>query len=216
VINLSLDGSKLGGLRILCLGAHSDDIEIGCGGTMLRLLATLPEVHLGWVVLSAPGVREAEARGSAEAFSSGAASRSIQCFDFEESYFPWHGATIKRSIETLKAFEPDVVFTHARSDLHQDHRVTSELTWNTFRNHLVLEYEIPKYDGDLGSPNVFVPLTEEVCARKIALLKHHFGSQRSKHWFDEQLFSSLTRLRGMECCSPSRHAEAFYGRKVVL
>lgn len=216
MIHLSLDGSKQGGLRILCLGAHSDDIEIGCGGTILRLLETLPEVHVEWVVLSATGVREAEARGSAEAFLSGAASRSIHCMDFEESFFPWHGANIKRFIESLKAFQPDVVFTHGGNDFHQDHRTISKLTWNTFRNHLVLEYEIPKYDGDLGSPNVFLPLTDEVRSKKIALLKQHFGSQRGRHWFDDELFSSLMRLRGMECCSPSRYAEAFYGRKVVL
>jgi LmbE family N-acetylglucosaminyl deacetylase len=204
-------------LRILCLGAHSDDIEIGCGGTILSLIASGTPVDCRWVVLSSDTEREREARASAAEFLKGAKHSDVQVKQFRNGYFPFVGDTIKDYIETLKSGPaPDVIFTHTRDDRHQDHRVVSDLTWNTFRNHLVLEYEIPKYDGDLGAPNVFVPLDEAHCREKIRILQTAFTTQRDKHWFDEATFRGLMRLRGMESCAPSFHAEAFYARKVVL
>jgi LmbE family N-acetylglucosaminyl deacetylase len=202
---------------VLAVGAHADDIEIGCGGTLLSLAAAHPQAELVWVVLSADGARADEARASAAAFAAGFASSRVVVEDFRDSFFPYSGGDVKACFEKLKLdLSPDVVFTHQRSDLHQDHRVVCELTWNTFRNHLILEYEIPKYDGDLGAPNVFVELDEAVATRKLELLMTHFASQRSKHWFTEDLFRALMRLRGMEANSPTLLAEAFYCRKLVI
>ena len=203
--------------HVLCLGAHSDDIEIGCGGTILSLLQTSSALTVTWVVFGAQGTRVEEAQHSAESFLAAAAKREIVIHGFRDGFFPYTGAQIKETFEALKArISPDLVFTHYRHDLHQDHRLISELTWNTFRDHLVLEYEIPKYDGDLGVPNLFVPLEETLCRRKIDILVTSFASQRDKRWFSEDLFRSLLRLRGMECNSPSAYAEAFYGRKLVV
>jgi LmbE family N-acetylglucosaminyl deacetylase len=203
-------------LRVLVLGAHSDDAEIGCGGTILQLIADGAVGSVCWVVLSGQGPRIEEARASAEAMLAGVADRDIRQPGFRDGFFPYDGADIKGFFEDLKAFQPDVIFTHQRNDLHQDHRITCELTWNTFRNHLVLEYEVPKYDGDMGRPNLYVPLDEETRRRKIEHLMEHFATQSSRHWFKEELFSGLLRLRGMECNSPTAHAEAFYSRKAVL
>jgi LmbE family N-acetylglucosaminyl deacetylase len=204
-------------LSALCLGAHADDIEIGCGGTILRLLQTFPSARFHWVVFSSNSIRRNEALRSANLFLKGAKSKQIAVRSYRDGFFPYQGARIKEEFERLKKrFNPDLIFTHYRKDLHQDHRLLNELTWNTFRNHLILEYEIPKYDGDLGSPNVFVPLEESVCKRKAELLDQAFRSQRTKHWFSEGTFFSLMRLRGVEANSPSRFAEAFYGRKVSL
>jgi LmbE family N-acetylglucosaminyl deacetylase len=203
--------------RILCLGAHSDDIEIGCGGTVLTLLERYDNVAVHWVVFSATEVRAAEARESAAAFLACARERQVVIKEYRDGYFPFQGAPIKDDFEALKhEFNPDLVFTHSREDHHQDHRLISDLTWNTFRNHLILEYEIPKYDGDLGHPNIFVPLAESVCSRKVQLLLDSFRSQRQRQWFDEQTFRALLRLRGLEANSPTRYAEAFHCRKVVL
>jgi LmbE family N-acetylglucosaminyl deacetylase len=208
---------KAGASTILCLGAHSDDIEIGCGGTILRLIAEHPRLAFHWVVLSAAGARRKEARASAGAFLRGASSRTVVLREFRDGFFPYKGGEIKDFFETLKRdAAPNVIFTHARSDLHQDHRLVSELTWNTFRDHLILEYEIPKYDGDLGAPNVFVPLEERICRKKIRLLHRHFRSQLSNSWFDEDTFRALMRLRGLESNAPSRFAEAFTVRKLAL
>jgi LmbE family N-acetylglucosaminyl deacetylase len=202
---------------VLCLGAHSDDIEIGCGGTILRLLEGATEIECHWVVLSSDAQREKEARASAGAFLKGARRREIAVHQFRNGYFPFVGDAIKDYFEQLKStLSPDLVFTHTRDDRHQDHRVVSDLTWNTFRNHVILEYEIPKYDGDLGSPNLFVPLDETHCLEKLRILRESFSSQRDKHWFDDATFRALMRLRGMESCAPSFHAEAFYVRKLVL
>ena len=201
---------------VLCIGAHADDIEIGCGGTLLKLLGASPGRSVTWVVMSAPGARGAEARRSAGAFLAGARRRKVVVKRFRESFFPYQGARIKAYFETLRrSVEPDLVLTHYRGDLHQDHRLLAELTWNTFRNHLILEYEIPKYDGDLGAPNVFVQLDEQTCRRKAQWLCKHFQTQANKHWFSADTFLSLMRLRGIECASPSGYAEAFYGRKMV-
>ena len=209
---LQLDGVK----RILCVGAHSDDIEIGCGGTLLRLLRASNDLEIMWVVFSAEGSRSREAKQSAEALLHGVKKKRIVVKQFEGSFFPFHGARIKSYFETLKAFRPDLVFTHYRDDRHQDHRVLSDLAWNTFRNHLILEYEIPKYDGDLGIPNVFVQLDEDICRRKAAHLCKYFQTQGNRHWFSEDTFLGLMRLRGIECAAGTKYAEAFYGRKIVV
>jgi LmbE family N-acetylglucosaminyl deacetylase len=215
MLDLSCGGAKID--SALFLGAHSDDIEIGCGGTIQRLVAARPNARIHWVTLSSDGVRAEETRNAAAKLTSGAKSTDVRTESFAESFFPYRGADIKAYFERLKReMNPDVVFTHYRNDLHQDHRVVNELTWNTFRNHLVLEYEIPKFDGDLGSPNVFVPLSAELAAEKIRLVHASFPSQREKHWFDEALFPGLMRLRGMEAASPSGFAEAFTSRKLSL
>lgn len=218
MLALRLDTASIEGpLNVLALGAHADDIEIGCGGTLLRLAESDPGATVTWIVLSGDGDRAKEARASAEEFLSSFASRRIEVEGFRDGYFPFAGAEIKDYFERLKTeLTPHVVFTHQRSDLHQDHRLVSELTWNTFRDHLVLEYEVPKYDGDVGSPNLFVPLSESISSRKIDALLTHFGSQRSKRWFTRDLFEASLRLRGMESNAPSGHAEAFYSRKLVL
>ena len=202
---------------MLAIGAHPDDIEIGCGGTILKLIEESAISEVRWVVLSGEGERAQEARRSAEALLEGVPGSDVVLCDFPDGFFPYEGKRVKDFFEGLKAdFSPDVVFTHQRADLHQDHRTACELTWNTFRDHLILEYEVPKYDGDMSAPNAFVPLSEGLSQRKIQHLMDHFASQRSKHWFREDLFSGLLRLRGMECNSPSSHAEAFFCRKAVL
>ncbi len=202
---------------ILCLGAHGDDIEIGCGGTVLKLLERNPALHVHWVVLSAEGGRRDEVLRSAGTLLAGAGSQDIQVCDFEDRYFPAQASEIKRVFDRVgRSLSPELVFTHFREDLHQDHRLVSELTWNTFRDHLILEYEIPKWDADLTAPNVYVPLPEDVVARKVELLLEHFPTQRGKHWFTDDLFRGLMRLRGMEANSPTRFAEAFRCRKLVL
>jgi LmbE family N-acetylglucosaminyl deacetylase len=203
---------------VLAIGCHADDIEIGCGGTILGLLERNPRIEVTWVVLSATGEREAEARASSAAFLAGAGRKPrIVLESFRDSFFPYVGAEVKEAFERLKReVSPQLVLTHAGTDCHQDHRLVAELTWNTFRNHLILEFEIPKYDADLGTPNVFVPLDESVVRRKIDLLLEHFGSQRSRHWFTEDLFRGLMRLRGMEANSPTGYAEAFRCRKLQL
>ncbi|MGH9133079.1 MAG: PIG-L deacetylase family protein [Ilumatobacteraceae bacterium] len=204
-------------LSILCLGAHSDDIEIGCGGTLLRLLAERPGTSVHWVVFSADDAREVEARASAAAFLTEAGSSEVIVHRFRESYFPFVGAEIKDAFEAVqRVVTPDVVFTHRRDDEHQDHRTVAELTWNTFRDHVIAEYEIPKYEGDLGQPNLFVPLGGTVADRKVELLMEHFGSQRSKRWFRPETFRGLMALRAVECNAPDGWAEAFHARKLTL
>jgi LmbE family N-acetylglucosaminyl deacetylase len=202
-------------LSVLCLGAHSDDIEIGAGGTLLSLIASGAELDVHWCVASATGGREDEARASAEAFLEGATAATVSVGSFRDSYLPYEGAAVKAWVEAQKPrMKPDLVLTHQANDAHQDHRLISELTWNAFRDSLILEYEIPKWDGDLGQPNTYVGIEEDVLARKIRLLETHFGSQRSKDWFDAETFRALARLRGVEC--RTRYAEAFYVRKMRL
>ncbi len=214
--SLALSGVNDRPLRILCLGSHSDDIEIGCGGTILRLLSQNANVEIAWVVFSSSKEREQEARTSAAMFLEHAAKKEIIVSDFRDAFFPFEGAKIKDFIEQLKSASPDLIFTHNRQDAHQDHRLIGELTWNTFRNHLILEYEVPKYDGDLGQPNFFVPLEKDVYQKKVQYLVDAFASQRFKQWFEPETFLSLMRLRGIECVAPSGYAEAFYCRKSVL
>jgi LmbE family N-acetylglucosaminyl deacetylase len=217
MIHLNLTGRATGPLTVLCMGAHSDDIEIGCGGTILRLAEEYPGTVFHWVVFSAIGVREAEARRAAALFVDPTALRAPLLNTFPDGFMPFVGGEVKAVFEELKQVtSPDLIFTHNRKDAHQDHRLLAEMTWSTFRDHLILEYEIPKYDGDLGQPNMFVPLEAELCQKKVSYLMEAFQSQHTKRWFQENTFLSLLRLRGMECNAPSGYAEAFYCRKLVL
>ncbi len=204
--------------RLLCLGAHADDIEIGAGGTVMRLIAENPGLEVSWVVVGASdGARADEARRSAELFTAGARKVEVSTLGFRDSFLPWQGEKVKQAFESLKAaFAPDLILTHHDDDRHQDHRLVSELTWNTWRDHAILEYEIMKWDGDLGRPNVYVPLEESLCRAKVDHLMAIYQTQRSRSWFTEDTFVALMRLRGVECNSPSRYAEAFHGRKIVL
>lgn len=217
MINIVLNVNSPRALNVLCLGCHSDDIEIGCGGTIIRLSEEYPGTNFHWVVFNAVGLREAEARRAAQLFTGGARLQGPLLNTFQDGFMPFVGAEVKAVFEKLKtAVSPDLVLTHNRKDAHQDHRLIAELTWNTFRDHLVLEYEIPKYDGDLGQPSFYVPLNEPLYKKKVQYLMEVFETQRTKRWFDENTFLSLMRLRGMECNSPSGYAEAFYCRKLVL
>jgi LmbE family N-acetylglucosaminyl deacetylase len=214
---LTLGGVARGPLEILCLGSHPDDIEIGCGGTILRLACEHPGSVFHWVVFCAGGPRGEEARQAAQRFAGASGLREPLLHTFPDGHLPFHGPGVKATFERLKqAVSPDLIFTHYRNDAHQDHRMVAELTWQTFRDHMILEYEIPKYDGDLGTPSVFVPLSAELCQTKVAGIMQAFPSQHQKHWFREDTFLSLMRLRGMECVAPSGYAEAFYSRKLVL
>jgi LmbE family N-acetylglucosaminyl deacetylase len=216
MIQLSLDGAARG-LKILCLGSHSDDIEIGCGGTILRLAEQYPDCTFYWVVFSATGVRATEAQCAAVRFAGSARLKGPVLKTFPDGFLPFVGSEVKAVFEELKQeISPDLIFTHNRKDAHQDHRLIAELTWNTFRNHLILEYEIPKYDGDLGQPSFFVPLQPETYQKKTQYIMDAFQSQHGKHWFQPETFLSLMRLRGMECNAASGYAEAFYCRKVIL
>jgi LmbE family N-acetylglucosaminyl deacetylase len=204
-------------LNILCLGAHSDDIEIGCGGTILRLREQYPQSVFHWIVFSAIGTRESEAKRGADLFVDPRRLKGPLLKSFPDGFMPFSGSEVKTVFEQMKqSVSPDVIFTHNRKDAHQDHRLLAELTWNTFRDHLILEYEVPKYDGDMGKPSVFVPLSQADSQKKIDNIMDAFKSQQSKRWFQRDTFLSLMRLRGMECNSPSGYAEAFYCRKLVL
>jgi len=203
--------------KILCLGAHSDDIEIGCGGTVLKLVQAVPLAQFRWVVFSGDNIRRGEALQGASAFLDGIESKQIDAYDFRESYFPFIGADIKDCFEKIKGeYNPDLVFTHYANDAHQDHMLISKLTWNTFRNHLIIEYEIPKYDGDLGAPNLFVNLEESLVQKKTGFICDIFQTQKKKLWFSEESFRSIMRVRGVEANSPTNYAEAFYCRKMVF
>jgi LmbE family N-acetylglucosaminyl deacetylase len=205
-----------GPLNVLCLGAHSDDIEIGCGGTLLQIQRWYPQIAFHWVVFSAIGPRRDEACQGAQSFTAGMSCKPV-LKEFQDGFLPYMGREVKQTFEELKTeVQPDIIFTHSASDAHQDHRLLSELTWNTFRNHFILEYEIPKYDGDMARPNFFVPLEDSVRESKIELLMNTFPSQRQRGWFQPETFSGLMRVRGMECNAPSGYAEAFNVRKVVL
>ena len=203
-------------LRVLCLGAHSDDIEIGCGGTILRIREQHSPCEFHWVVFSAIGIRGEEARKAAELFGQ-SSLQGPALKSFRDGYMPFEGASIKDFFEELKQkVAPDLIFSHNHQDAHQDHHLISELTRNTFRDHLILEYEIPKYDGDLGRPSFFVPLPVEMCRRKVQHIMDVFQTQHDKRWFQPETFFSMMRLRGVECNAPSGYAEAFYCRKMTL
>jgi LmbE family N-acetylglucosaminyl deacetylase len=204
-------------LSILCLGAHSDDIEIGAGAMLLSMLERGIRIDAHWCVLNGIDERKREAAASAADFLSGSESANIEVMSFDDGFFPQQGNAIKSWFEDLKGrVDPDLILTHRGDDAHQDHRQVSRLTWNTFRDHCILEYEIPKWDGDMGQPNLYVPVSASALKRKVDLLMSHFGSQRSKQWFDAETFMGLARLRGMECRAPERYAEAFFARKLVL
>ena len=204
------------GLRILYLGAHCDDIEIGCGGTIMRMSEEYTTQQVKWLVFTSTDTRAVEARTSAEYFLQKCKKKEIVIKNFRDGFLPYEADAVKHVFEELKSFQPDIIFTHCRHDLHQDHRVVCELTWNTFRNHLIFEYEIPKYEGDLGSPNCFVPLEGAVAEKKVQAIVENYGSQASKQWFDKETFFSIMRIRGLESASKTRYAEAFYVRKFIL
>ena len=213
MIACNLNGVK----RVLCLGAHSDDIEIGCGGTVLRMIEQSKNIEFYWLVLSSNPKRAKEAERSANSFLRGARRKTIVVKSFRDGFLPYIGAPVKEIFEEIKKiFFPDVIFTHFRQDLHQDHRMVCELTWNTFRNHFILEYEVPKYDADLCSPNFFVPLSNGQARKKVNGRIRYFGTQRNKQWFSENLFYSLMRLRSIEIAAPTKHAEAFHCRKALM
>lgn len=201
---------------ILLLGAHCDDIEIGCGGAVQRLTANYPDAKIVWVTLGSDVQRASETRAAAAKLLAGVGDPVVRVEEFKASYFPHCGPALKDYFETLKSFDPDLIFTHYRHDLHQDHRVTNELTWNTFRDHTILEYEIPKFDGDLGTPNVFFALTRAEMKRKCDILLECFPSQLQRQWFTRDTFEAIARLRGIECNAPEGFAEAFYSRKLRL
>jgi LmbE family N-acetylglucosaminyl deacetylase len=216
VIKLSVPHKGSDPLTVLCLGAHSDDIEIGCGGTLLHFKKAFPRLRFHWVVFSASGPRGQEAAKAAELFTSGC-EKQIVLRDYRDGFLPYDASEVKDFFEEMKGqVNPDLIFTHWQGDAHQDHRLLSDLTWNTFRNHLILEYEIPKYDGDMGRPNMFVPLDAPLYANKLDYLFEAFVSQRTKRWFDRDTFLGLMRIRGMECNAASGYAEAFHCRKLVL
>lgn len=204
--------------HLLCLGAHCDDIEIGCGGAVLKLLQEYTNVSVTWVVFTSTESRYKEAEEGAKRFCANAKSLDLKIFDLKDGYLPYSGEVVKNLFEQVKKSidAPDLILTHYRNDLHQDHRKVCELTWNTFRNHLILEYEIPKWDGDMGIPNTFIPLSEALCKEKIRHLQEVYNTQQTKKWFTDDLFWSLMRIRGMECNSKSRFAEAFHSRKLIL
>jgi LmbE family N-acetylglucosaminyl deacetylase len=214
---LSLFSEGQGVRKILALGAHADDIEIGCGGTLLRLLSERSDLEVTWVVFCSTPERAREAEASAQRFLERASRRRVIVKSHRDGFLPTEQARVKEEFEELKAqVSPDLILTHFRDDRHQDHRVVSELTWNTWRNHAIWEFEIPKYDGDFGSPNLFVPLDPATVERKIALVLEAFPTQAGKSWFTADLFRAVARIRGMECAAPDRLAEAFYGRKLVV
>jgi LmbE family N-acetylglucosaminyl deacetylase len=202
-------------LKILCLGAHPDDIEIGCGGTILKLIE-LHDTQITWIVFSANPKRKKEAIESANTFLEKSGTKTIIVNNFDETYFPYDGREIKQYFFQLSSFNPDIIFTHHRGDSHQDHKLICELTWNTFRDHLIFEYEIPKYDGDLGNPNVYSILPKEIGEKKIGTIVKVFRSQKDRNWFDEETFWALLRLRGVESNSVTKYAEAFYARKISI
>jgi LmbE family N-acetylglucosaminyl deacetylase len=217
LLKFNFGDRKEGSLKILCLGAHSDDIEIGCGGSILRLLSEYRNAEIYWVVLGSSGRRDQEALSSAKKFLKNTKKKKIIVNNFKDSFFPYMGGEIKNFFEKIiKNVSPDIVFTHYRHDLHQDHRLVSELTWNTFRNHFILEYEIMKYDGDIGVPNFFVHLDNPICQNKIRIIMDSFQTQRGKDWFTSEVLYSILRLRGMESKAPGDYAEGFYCRKLIF
>lgn len=214
-LNFNKPGGE--GLKILCLGAHCDDIEIGCGATLLKMIRQYRIERIEWVVFASNDQRRQEAIEAAGRFLEEVPEKNVRVLSYRDAFLPHSALEIKEEFEQIKtSLDPDLIFTHYRDDRHQDHRLISDLTWNTWRHHLILEYEIPKYDGDLGHPNLFVRLTEELVGEKISILQECYATQRSKHWFDEETFKALMRIRGMESAHQQRYAEAFYARKITI
>lgn len=218
IARLGLRPAGAAPLRVLAMGAHADDVEIGCGGAILRLLAEHPGSEVRYVVFSASPVRADEARAAAAELTAAASRVTIDVHGFRDSFFPWdQPVRLKETMAELrKSFDPDVVFTHHRADVHQDHAIIAQLSWNAFRDHLILEYEIPKYEGDLGSPNVYVPLDDATAKKKVDVILRHYATQAGKGWFRAETFEAVMRLRGIECNAPAAWAEAFHGRKILL
>jgi LmbE family N-acetylglucosaminyl deacetylase len=218
MLNLTFDAKEKGPFKILCLGAHCDDIEIGCGATLLQLMdQEKRNLSFVWIVFSCDQKRKEEALSSATVLLDGVENKTVRVKQFKDGFFPFYGEQIKEYFEELKVcFSPDLIFTHYAKDAHQDHRLISELAWNTFRDHMILEYEIPKYDGDMGAPNVFVQLNDELCRKKVQHILKHFNTQTGNHWFRESTFLSLMRIRGIESNAATGYAEGFYCRKIVL
>lgn len=217
MLNWIAGNSRTGKRRILCLGAHCDDIEIGCGGTLVQLTQQAPDTEVHCVVFSSTPEREQESRKALGQLLVAAEDITIDVLEFRNSFFPYVGAAIKERFEVIRdAGDPDLIFTHCRDDRHQDHRLISDLTWNTYRDHAILEYEIPKYDGDLTQVNTYVPLKSDSVAQKIRSLLECFPSQQSRQWFTDDTFRAIMRLRGIECNSPSGYAEGFVSRKAVI
>lgn len=201
--------------QLLCVGAHSDDIEIGAGATIMRIVRENPDVAVTWCVLSGNETRHEEARRAAAQVLGKDVKPKILLSRFVNSRFPAQREEIKEFFEqNLKSTDPDLILTHRRDDAHQDHRLVNELTWNTYRSHQIWEYEIPKWDGDLMQPNLYVPVDPQDVDAKVAVLRDVFSSQRNKHWFDEETFRGLMRIRGLE--SNTRYSEAFFARKFVV
>ena len=207
-----------GPLKILCIGAHSDDIEIGCGATLLKMIEEYgTKIEIVWAVFSANGERERESKESADFFLRRVSRKKIVLHHFRDGFFPSAFEAVKEKFEEIKKeISPDIIFTHYREDRHQDHRIISDVTWNTFRDHMILEYEVPKYDGDFGSPNLFVEVDEKICRKKTTAVLRFFQTQKKKHWMTEETLLSVLRLRGIESGRRSRYAEAFYCRKMIL
>lgn len=217
MLNTILNIKKDQPLNVLCLGAHSDDIEIGCGATILRLIAEHNKTNFRWIVFSASLERSIEAQSSAARFLKGTNQQTVEVKSYRDGYFPFVGDQIKDEFEQIKTeFAPDIILTHYRDDAHQDHRLINMLTWNSWRNHLILEYEIPKYDGDMGQPNFFVAADDNLCQNKFEIILDSFKSQANKQWFTEETFRSIMRLRGIEANASGGYAEAFYGRKILF
>ena len=215
--NFLLNRDNFQELSILCIGAHCDDIEIGCSGTLLSFLQSAPDTTINWVVCSSTAERKQETELAARRLGIGKRQIRLHFLDFRDGYLPWSGAEVKDALRRVTSpMTPNLVFTHYGEDLHQDHRLISELTWNLFRDHLILEYEVPKYDGDLGRPNMFMPLDSDIADEKIRLLLESYPSQSGKHWFSDETFRALLRIRGIESGRNNRYAEAFYSRKTCL
>ena len=217
MLGLSLGPGKEDGLNLLCLGAHCDDIEIGCGGALLALQDKYSINTIRWEVFASTPARKKEAEAAAHSFVDSKSSLQLSIHSYRDAFLQESWSDIKEDFEGIKqSFQPDLILTHFGQDKHQDHRLISELTWNTFRNHLILEYEIPKYDGDLGQPQIFIPVTDGQAQKKVDILMDAYLSQAGKHWFEADTFLSLMRLRGLECGGEQKYAEGFYLRKGMI
>jgi LmbE family N-acetylglucosaminyl deacetylase len=204
-------------LEVLALGAHPDDIEIGCSATIIKLAQLYPHLSINWVVFSGDANRKKEANNSAKELLKKVTRKNFTFYNFKDGFFPYEGRLIKECFEEIKVnTAPDIIFTHFRNDLHQDHRLINEMAWNTFRDHLILEYEIPKYDGDTQVPNFYVSVDDNIVDQKIDLIMKNFPSQKNKHWFTPDTFKGIMRLRGVEAGGATNCAEAFYSRKILL
>lgn len=213
MLPLALDPTG-GPLHVVALGAHPDDIEIGCGGSLLRLAESVPDLTAEFVVASGEPSRVEEARHAAELFLPGC-DVGVRAGDLPDGQFPAYWGDAKRLLEeTARGRRADIVLAPCRGDAHQDHRTLAEIVPTVWRDHLVLSYEIPKWDGDLGRPSLYVPLSQELMREKVRRLHKAFPSQASREWFDDEVFLGLARLRGMEC--RSRYAEAFTTAKATL